>query len=109
MTGSQVGLKYRAITLPNDRAKGKLTLTAPQLPIAGGRSLGLPESKQGEGFGKCVQSFVPSHQHGQFNGDGARNTKPPPQLADNLVRIARDLARTTTRQMTCNGAQADEH
>ena len=33
MTGSQVGLKYRAITLPNDRVKGKLTPTAPKVPI----------------------------------------------------------------------------
>ena len=33
MTGVQVGLKYRAITLPNDRVKGKPTPTAPKLPI----------------------------------------------------------------------------
>ena len=30
-------------------------------------------------------------------------------LANNLVRIARDLVRVTTRRMTRNGAQADEH
>ena len=32
-TGVQVGLKYRAISLPNDRVKGKLTPTAPKTPI----------------------------------------------------------------------------
>ena len=30
-------------------------------------------------------------------------------LANNLVRIARDLVWVTTRRMTCNGARADEH
>ena len=30
-------------------------------------------------------------------------------LANNLVRIARDLVRVTTRRMTRNGARADEH
>ena len=31
------------------------------------------------------------------------------KLADNIVRIAWDLVRVTTRQMTRNGARADEH
>mgnify|MGYP006362097603 FL=1 len=32
-TGVQVGLKYRAITLPNDKVKGKPTPTAPKTPV----------------------------------------------------------------------------
>ena len=32
-TGVQVGLKYRAVVLPNDKVKGKPTPTAPKVPI----------------------------------------------------------------------------
>ena len=33
MTGVQAGLKYRAVTLPNDKVKGKPTPTASKVPI----------------------------------------------------------------------------